>query len=75
MPWLLQLTLAIDEDVFQGLDPNHRSTLDSFLCVRIEIRWVIDFRAFGIAMDVGQHRQNAGGVIPEDLAARLPHRD
>jgi hypothetical protein len=71
----LQLTLAIDEDVFQGLYPNHRATLDSFLRMRIEVRWVVDFRAFGIAMDVGKHRQNAGGVIPEDLAARLPHGD
>jgi hypothetical protein len=65
----------INENVFEGFDPNHRARLDSFLRVRVEIRRVIDLRAFHIAMDVGKHRQNRGCVIPEDLAASLSHGD
>jgi hypothetical protein len=75
MPSLLFLLHPINENVFESFDPNHRSWLASFLPMWIEIRWVVDLRAFRIAMDVGKHRQNGGSVIPEDLAACLPHRD
>jgi len=42
MPWLLQLALPINKHMFEGLDPNHRARLDSFLGVWIEIRGVVD---------------------------------
>ena len=75
MPSLPLLLHPINENVFESFDPNHRAWLAPFLPMWIEIRWVIDLRAFGIAMDVREHRKNRGSVIPEDLAASLSHGD
>jgi hypothetical protein len=75
MPSLLFLLHPINENVFEGFDPNHRARFDSFLRVRVEIRRVVDLRAFGIAMDVREHRKNRGSVIPENLASRFAHGD
>ena len=58
MPSLLFLLHPINENVFEGFDPNHRARLNPFLRVRVEIRRVVDLRTFGIAMDVGEHCQN-----------------
>jgi hypothetical protein len=75
MPSLLFLLHPINENVFESFDPNHRAWLAPFLPMWIEIRWVVDLRAFGIAMDVGEHCQNTGCMIPENLASRFAHRD
>jgi len=75
MPSLLDLALPINENMLQGSDPNHRPRLRSFLAVRIKVRRMVDSRSLSIAMDVGQHCQDAGRVIPENLAACFSHRD
>ncbi len=71
----MDLALSINEYMFESFDSNHRARSDSFLGVRMEIRRMVDLGAFGIAMDVGQHREHTRGVIPEDLASCFPHRD
>lgn len=71
----MDLALSINEYMFESFDSNHRARLDSFLCMRMEIRRVVDLGAFGIAMDIGQHREHTRGVIPEDLAACFAHGD
>ena len=59
MPSLPLLLHPINENVFEGFDTNHRAWLDLFFRgMRIEIRWVVDLRPLGIAMDVGEHCQN-----------------
>jgi hypothetical protein len=52
----LDLALSINEYMFESFDSNHRARLDSFPGVRMEIRRMVDLGAFGIAMDIGQHR-------------------
>ena len=46
MPSLLFLLHPINEHVLEGFDPNHRARLNPFLRVRVEIRRVVDLRAF-----------------------------
>lgn len=67
--------MTIDEHLLQDVDANLGDGGLFATTMRMKVGWPVGPRLLRVPVDVGQHRQDGGRVVPMLAAAGLGHHD